>query len=172
MQPLRKSRRASIDCSPCTNCRSRSGLRCSMGMAESGVCFHCDDNAKSSFRIAATQSYPILGYYGAIAMETGLKNRVAIVAASSQGIGKATALAFAAEGAHLALCARQQGPLEDVAREAAERFSVQTFTAAFDVSDDSAVRIFVQAAHQKFGRVDVCVTNAGGPPAKPFLSTT
>src|SRR5277367_6712436 len=103
-------------------------------------------------------------------METGLKNRVAVVAASSQGIGKATALAFAAEGAHLALCARQQTPLEAVAREAAERFGVQTLTGAFDVSEDSAVRSFAHAAHQKFGRIDVCVTNAGGPPAKPFLS--
>src|ERR1700754_1255815 len=90
---------------------------------------------------AATPSYPILGYYG-FAMETGLKNRVAIVAASSQGIGKATALTFAAEGAHLALCARQQEPLEAAAREASERFGVQTFTSAFDVSDDSAVRSF------------------------------
>lgn len=105
-------------------------------------------------------------------MDTGLKNRVAIVAASSQGIGKATALAFAAEGAHLALCARQPGPLEAVAREAEDRFGVQTFTSTFDVSDDSAVRGFVQSAHQKFGRIDICVTNAGGPPAKPFLSTT
>lgn len=105
-------------------------------------------------------------------MDTGLKNRVAVVAASSQGIGKAAALAFAAEGAHLALCARQSGPLEAVAREAVECFGVQTYTRAFDVSDDSAVRAFVQAAHQKFGRIDICVTNAGGPPAKPFLSTT
>jgi 3-oxoacyl-[acyl-carrier protein] reductase len=105
-------------------------------------------------------------------METGLKDRVAIVAASSQGIGKATALAFAAEGTHLALCARQQPALDAVAQEAADRFGVKTFTAAFDVSDDSAARSFVQAAHQKFGRVDICVTNAGGPPAKPFLSTT
>jgi len=105
-------------------------------------------------------------------METGLKDRVAIVAASSQGIGKATALAFASEGAHLALCARGQQPLEAVAREAAHRFGVKTFTAAFDVSDDSAVRGFVEAAHREFGRIDVCVTNAGGPPAKPFLSTT
>jgi 3-oxoacyl-[acyl-carrier protein] reductase len=105
-------------------------------------------------------------------METGLKNRVAVVAASSQGIGKATALAFAAEGAHLSLCARQQGPLDAVAREAADRFGVQTFTSAFDVSDDSAVRGFVKATHEKFGRIDVCVTNAGGPPAKLFLATT
>src|ERR1700757_811350 len=154
MQPLRNSRRASIACSPWTNCRSRSGLRCSTGMADSGVCFLCADKSNSSLDKKRSQSYRILGYYGAIAMETGLKNRVAIVAASSQGIGKATALTFAAEGAHVALCARQQGPLEAVASEAAERFGVQTFTAAFDVSDDSTVRSFVQAAHEKFGRID------------------
>jgi 3-oxoacyl-[acyl-carrier protein] reductase len=105
-------------------------------------------------------------------MNTGLKDRVAIVAASSQGIGKATALAFASEGAHLALCARQPGPLEAVAREASERFGVKTFTGNFDVSDDAAVRNFVHSAYAQFGRIDVCVTNAGGPPAKPFLSTT
>lgn len=105
-------------------------------------------------------------------MDTGLKDRVAIVAASSQGIGKATALAFAAEGAHLALCARNQESLHAVAQEASSRFGVRTFTAAFDVGDDRAVRDFVQSAHAQFGRIDICVTNAGGPPAKPFLSTT
>ncbi|HZU09461.1 MAG TPA: SDR family oxidoreductase [Pseudacidobacterium sp.] len=105
-------------------------------------------------------------------METGLKDRVAIVAASSQGIGKAAALAFAAEGAHLALCARQPGPLDSVAREATDRYGVKVFTEAFDVSDDAAVRSFVKSAHDHFGHVDVCVTNAGGPPAKPFLATT
>lgn len=105
-------------------------------------------------------------------METGLRNRVAIVAASSQGIGRATALAFAAEGAHLALCARQPEALETVAREASDRFGVKTFTSALDVSDDGAVRTFVQDAHRQFGRIDVCVTNAGGPPLKSFLSTT
>jgi 3-oxoacyl-[acyl-carrier protein] reductase len=105
-------------------------------------------------------------------METGLKNRVAIVAASSQGIGKATALSFAAEGAHVALCARQAGPLDAVAREVSDRYGVKAYAAAFDVSDDTAVRGFVKSTYEHFGRVDVCVTNAGGPPAKPFLATT
>jgi 3-oxoacyl-[acyl-carrier protein] reductase len=105
-------------------------------------------------------------------METGLKNRVAIVAASSQGIGKATALSFAAEGAHIALCARQMAPLDAVAREASDRYGVKTYAAAFDVSDDAAVREFVRSTYERFGRIDVCVTNAGGPPAKPFLATT
>jgi 3-oxoacyl-[acyl-carrier protein] reductase len=105
-------------------------------------------------------------------MDTGLKGRVAIVAGSSSGIGKATALAFAAEGAHLALCARRQAELDQVAGEAQKRFGIETFTQACDVGDAAAVQAFVQAAHARFGRIDVCVPNAGGPPAKPFLETT
>lgn len=104
-------------------------------------------------------------------METGLRNRVAIVAASSQGIGRATALALAAEGAHLALCARNADALEQVAEEARRVHGVSVHTETFDVADDLRVRQFVEAVHHQFGRVDVCVTNAGGPPAKPFLDT-
>jgi 3-oxoacyl-[acyl-carrier protein] reductase len=105
-------------------------------------------------------------------METGLKNRVALVAGSSQGIGRATALAFAAEGANLALCARNDGALADLAAEAKRRHGVKSFHAKVDVGDDSAVRSFVQDAHKHFGRIDICVTNAGGPPAKQFAQTT
>ncbi len=104
-------------------------------------------------------------------METGLRNRVAIVAASSQGIGRATALALAAEGAHLALCARNRDALEQVAEETRRVHGVSVHTDTFDVADDHRVRQFVEAAHRRFGRVDVCVTNAGGPPAKAFLDT-
>jgi len=105
-------------------------------------------------------------------METGLRNRVAIVAASSQGIGRATALALAAEGAHLALCARNGDALEQVAEEARRVYGVTVYTETFDVADDLRVRQFAEAVHHRFGRVDVCVTNAGGPPAKAFLDTT
>src|ERR1700760_1312314 len=105
-------------------------------------------------------------------METGLRNRVAIVAASSQGIGRSTALALAAEGAHLALCARNRDALEQVAEEARRAHGVTVYTETFDVADDLRVRKFVEAVHDKFGRIDICVTNAGGPPAKPFLETT
>jgi 3-oxoacyl-[acyl-carrier protein] reductase len=105
-------------------------------------------------------------------MDTGLKGRLALVAGSSSGIGKATALALAAEGANLALCARRQAELDQVAAEAHNRFGVETLTQAFDVGDPAAVFAFVTSAQVKFGRVDVCVPNAGGPPAKPFLETT
>ena len=105
-------------------------------------------------------------------METGLRKRVAIVAASSQGIGRAAALALAAEGAHLALCARKRDALEQVAEEARRVHGVSVHTDTFDVADDLRVRSFVEAVHRQFGRIDICVTNAGGPPAKPFLETS
>lgn len=105
-------------------------------------------------------------------METGLKNRVALVAASSQGIGRATAFAFAAEGAHLALCARNNEALAAIAAEAKQRYGVDTFHAKVDVADDAAVRSFVQQVYAHFARIDICVTNAGGPPAKQFAQTT
>ena len=105
-------------------------------------------------------------------METGLRNRVAIVAASSKGIGRATALAFAAEGANLALCARHAEALNLVAEEARRLHGVEVYTATLDVAEDESVREFVSNVQGQFGRIDVCVTNAGGPPAKPFAKTT
>ena len=105
-------------------------------------------------------------------METGLQNRVAIVAASSKGIGRATALALAAEGTKLALCARNPNPLDQIAEEIRSLHGVEVYTETFDVAEDDRVRQFVEAAHQRFGRIDICVTNAGGPPAKPFAETT
>jgi 3-oxoacyl-[acyl-carrier protein] reductase len=105
-------------------------------------------------------------------METGLKNRVAIVAASSQGLGKATAEGLAAEGCRLAICARNQEALNQVAAKLRDQHGTETLAQACDVTDASAVRNFVAAAVQKFGGVDVCVTNAGGPPPKGFLDTT
>jgi 3-oxoacyl-[acyl-carrier protein] reductase len=101
-----------------------------------------------------------------------LKDRVALVAASSLGIGRATAEAFAAEGCRIAMCARNRQTLEAAAEKIKEKHRVEVFAEAFDVSDDVAVRRFVAAVAEKFGGVDICVTNAGGPPAKGFLDTT
>ncbi len=105
-------------------------------------------------------------------MEMGLKNRVAIVAASSQGLGRATAEAFAAEGCRLAICARNQQALNAVAEKIRGEYKAEVLAEPFDVTDAGAVRDFVNAVVQKFGGIDICVTNAGGPPAKGFLATT
>jgi 3-oxoacyl-[acyl-carrier protein] reductase len=105
-------------------------------------------------------------------MEMGLKNRVAIVAASSQGLGRATAEAFAAEGCRLAICARNQQALNAVAEKIRGEYKAEVLAEPFDVTDAGAVRDFVNAVVQKFGGIDICVPNAGGPPAKGFLATT
>jgi 3-oxoacyl-[acyl-carrier protein] reductase len=105
-------------------------------------------------------------------MELGLKGRVALVAASSQGLGLATAEAFGAEGCRVAMCARNHQALEAGANKIRERHGVDVFTKAFDVTDAKAVSGFVASVAEKFGSVDICVTNAGGPPAKGFLAAT
>lgn len=105
-------------------------------------------------------------------MITGLKSRVAVVAASSKGIGRAIALGLAAEGADLALCARNTDALNQTAEQIRNTHGVRVHAEAFDVSDDALVRRFVMDTEKRFGRIDVCVTNAGGPPAKPFAETT
>jgi len=105
-------------------------------------------------------------------MDLGLKNRVALVAASSQGIGRATAEAFAAEGCRVAMCARNSQTLHAAAERIRKGFGVEVLAEAFDVTDAAAVGGFVAAVAQKFGAVDICVTNAGGPPAKGFLAAS
>ena len=105
-------------------------------------------------------------------METGLKSRVAVVSGASQGLGQATALALAAEGTHLALCARNSEALTRLAGEIRQKNGVEVYTEAVDVRDTPAIESFVKNTAERFGRIDVCVTNAGGPPAKAFLETT
>jgi len=105
-------------------------------------------------------------------MDLGLKNRVALVAASSQGIGLATAEAFAAEGCHVAMCARNLRTLLSAADKIRKQHGADVFAEAFDVTDAEAVCRFVASVATKFGSVDICVTNAGGPPAKGFLAAS
>ena len=105
-------------------------------------------------------------------MDMGLKDRVAIVAASSQGLGKATAAAFAAEGCRVAMCSRNRTALEKAAEEIRLRHRGEVYSDPLDVTDPAAVHRFVESVVAKFGKVDICVTNAGGPPAKGFLAAS
>jgi len=103
-------------------------------------------------------------------MDPGLKNKVAIVAGSSDGMGRATAEAFAAQGVNLAMCARTEKKLLAAADEIRSRHQVQVLTHPVDVTDAEAVAKFIAVVADTFGRVDICVANAGGPPPKNFLS--
>jgi 3-oxoacyl-[acyl-carrier protein] reductase len=105
-------------------------------------------------------------------MQTGLQGRSVIVAASSQGMGRATANAFAAEGAKVAMCARNEKTLRAAADEIRAKHKAEVYAQVLDVTDAQGVHVFVSAVAERYGGVDVCVANAGGPPAKNFLSIT
>lgn len=103
-------------------------------------------------------------------MDLGLKGRGVIVAASSEGIGLATAQAFAREGAQVAMCARTEKTLMDAAEKIRQETRAEIMAQPLDVTDAAAIQQFTEHVAKQFGRIDVCVTNAGGPPAKNFLS--
>jgi len=105
-------------------------------------------------------------------MDLGLKDRVALVAASSQGLGKAVAFGLAREGAKLALCSRNIAVLNETAAAIRAETGVEVLAGSVDVTQEEQVRAFVKQASARFGRIDVCVTNAGGPPAKAFDATS
>lgn len=105
-------------------------------------------------------------------MNLGLKDRVAIVAASSQGLGKAVALALAREGAKLAMCSRKAEAIESAAEEIRRATGAEISPLAADVTRSGEVRRLVAETLARFGRIDICVTNAGGPPSKSFAETT
>ena len=105
-------------------------------------------------------------------MDLGLKGRVAIVAAASRGLGRAVAEELAKEGCDVAICARTADALERAAEEIGKASGRSVFWRAMDVTKEEAVRGFVGDVEKKFGRGDICVTNAGGPPSKKFLDIT
>lgn len=101
-------------------------------------------------------------------MDLGLAQRVALVAASSKGLGYAVAAELAREGCDLVMCARSAEPLEE-ARASLERQTGRRVVALpTDVSDPGQVESLIQLAQETFGRVDVLVTNGGGPPPGKF----
>jgi 3-oxoacyl-[acyl-carrier protein] reductase len=103
-------------------------------------------------------------------MDLGLKGKVAFVAAASKGLGRAVAEELAAEGASLVLCARSAETLELVSKQIAKKSGVSVLPVVADVSIAEDIAKAVQTGIKKFGRIDILVTNAGGPPAGQFES--
>lgn len=101
-------------------------------------------------------------------MDLGLKGRVALVAASSKGIGRACALGLAREGADLAICARGEEALR-AARDEISALGVRVHASVADVSRAEDCERVVAEAVAALGRLDVLVVNAGGPPAGETL---
>ncbi|HEX8506672.1 MAG TPA: SDR family oxidoreductase [Hymenobacter sp.] len=101
-------------------------------------------------------------------MDLGLKGKVSLVAAASKGLGRAVAEELAAEGAALVLCARGEEALQETCAAIEKSTGGAVLGVAADVANPADVARVVQAARDRFGRIDVLVTNAGGPPAGTF----
>ena len=104
-------------------------------------------------------------------MDLGLNGRIAIVAAASKGLGRAVAEGLAREGAQVAICSRNEESLQQAAVIIEKAGGRPPFFRAVDVTDSTAVSSFVAAVEAHFGRIDICVTNSGGPPSKLFKDT-
>lgn len=101
-------------------------------------------------------------------MDLGIRGCVAVVAAASKGLGRATAEALAAEGTSLVLCARGREALEETAQAIREAHGVSVTAVVADVAEEAGVAAVLDAARREHGHVDILVTNAGGPPSGPF----
>jgi 3-oxoacyl-[acyl-carrier protein] reductase len=96
-------------------------------------------------------------------VDLGIDGRVALVTAASRGLGRASADALAAEGVRLVLCARNEGPLRDCEQALTEK-GAEVLAIVADVVDPATPERLVTAAVQRYGRLDIVVANAGGPP--------
>jgi 3-oxoacyl-[acyl-carrier protein] reductase len=101
-------------------------------------------------------------------MDLGLKGKVALVAAASQGLGRAVAYELAAEGSSIIICSRDQGKLDGLAREIEERTKSCIAAFAGDLTVKTDIERIVELGIGRFGKIDILVTNAGGPPAGKF----
>lgn len=104
-------------------------------------------------------------------VDLGLKGRVAVVAAASKGLGLAVATELAKEGAKIAICSRNPEQLDAAAEAIRESTDAEVFAQALDVRSEIQVKAFFARTCEALGRVDICVTNSGGPPSKLFSET-
>lgn len=104
-------------------------------------------------------------------MDLGLKDKVAVVAASSQGLGRAIAHELAAEGAAVVVCARGEARLRQASGEIEASTGARVLPVVADVSKAADVARLAESALQAFGHVDIVVTNSGGPTPGTFEAT-
>ena len=102
-------------------------------------------------------------------MDLGLKGKVALVTGGSKGIGKASALALAEEGAKVAICARGQDDLDRAVGELSKATGGEIFAVAGDLTKERDVQRIVDTTIGRFGRIDILVNNAGAAPGGLLL---
>jgi 3-oxoacyl-[acyl-carrier protein] reductase len=105
-------------------------------------------------------------------MDFGIRGKVALVSASSKGLGRAVAEELAGEGVHLVMCARGIETLDETAESIRQKTGVTVVAVAADVSNPTDAARVAKAALDEFGKVDILVTNSGGPPSGAFENLT
>jgi len=106
------------------------------------------------------------------AMDLGLKNKTAFVAASTQGLGKSVALELAQEGANVIICGRNQENLEKTKSEIENKTDRKVLALAGDLSDEIERDQIIKHTLRAYNVVDILITNSGGPPAGKFEEFT
>ncbi len=101
-------------------------------------------------------------------MDFKLKNKVALVLAASKGLGKAAALALSAEGAKVVISSRNMEMLNKTALEIQQQTGNEVIAIAADVSNSEQVKSLIRQTAEIFGRIDILLNNAGGPPFDKF----
>jgi 3-oxoacyl-[acyl-carrier protein] reductase len=96
-------------------------------------------------------------------VDLGLNGKVALVAASSKGLGKASALALAREGARVTICARSVSALEAAATDIRAETGAEVLAVSADLTSADDISNVVAATVERFGGLDVLVNNSGGP---------
>ena len=102
-------------------------------------------------------------------MDLGLNGKVALVTAASRGLGKAVAWELAREGARVGVCAREEKILQATASEIAADTGAEVLPVVADVTKPDDIKKLASSVEERFGRIDILVSNAGGPPTGAFL---
>jgi 3-oxoacyl-[acyl-carrier protein] reductase len=105
-------------------------------------------------------------------MDLDLKGKTAVVGGASKGLGRACAQVLAEEGANVAICSRSQADLERAAREIRDSTGAQVLAFAGDLDRHDTIRALIASAVDRFGRLDVLVSNSGGPPLADAADAT
>src|SRR3982751_5765973 len=105
-------------------------------------------------------------------MDLGLTGKVALVTAASKGMGKASAMGLAAEGARVVMCARTESDLKNAAEEIRAKTRAEVLAMPADVTKKDDVAALVDGAVKAFGHADILVATAGGPPRGYFEEMT
>ena len=101
-------------------------------------------------------------------MDLGLKGKVALVTAASQGLGKASAIELAKEGVKLAICSRDEKKIEGTAKEIINLTGAEVISFPTNLDNDNEISNLIESVQNNYGAIEILVNNTGGPKAGFF----